>query len=220
MTTSEFIEILKKADPSGDAHIRMEGGIPLFAELKPGYWDGPYSYIDKDDNYVYTSAGSKVDIYCVDIWDFVERNMNRNTKWEEIEKKFKFELTYSIKEHRDERANSILKQAKEAYSDIMEILTSSYNRSLEEMIKNAEKGWKWFQNKDVDKNEVPNMHKYYTWKIFDENGKEQGSNIHMTESIQDSGLWSKLESNEIPGYYEWKFNNKNKNKNYENTRTN
>lgn len=207
MTTSEFIEILKKADPSGDAHIRMEGGIPLFAELKPGYWDGPYSYIDKDDNYVYTSAGSKVDIYCVDIWDFVERNMNRNTKWEEIEKKFKFELTYSIKEHRDERANSILKQAKEAYSDIMEILTSSYNRSLEEMIKNAEKGWKWFQNKDVDKNEVPNMHKYYTWKIFDENGKEQGSNIHMTESIQDSGLWSKLESNEMPGYYEWKFNN-------------
>lgn len=71
MTTSEFIEILKKADPSGEAHIRMEGGIPLFAELKPGYWDGPYSYIDKDDNYVYTSAGSKVDIYCVDIWDFV-----------------------------------------------------------------------------------------------------------------------------------------------------
>lgn len=208
MTTLEFIEILKKADPSGEAHIRMEGGIPLFAELKPGYWDGPYSYIDKDDNYVYTSAGSKVDIYCVDIWDFVERNMNRNTKWEEIEKKFKFELTYSIKEHRDERANSILKQAKEAYNDIMEIETSSYNRSLEEMIKNAEKGWKWFQNKDVDKNEVPNMHKYYTWKIFDENGKEQGSNIHMTESIQDSGLWSKLESNEMPGYYEWKFNNK------------
>ena len=208
MTTLEFIEILKKADPSGEAHIRMEGGIPLFAELKPGYWDGPYSYIDKDDNYVYTSAGSKVDIYCVDIWDFVDRNMNRNTKWEEIEKKFKFELTYSIKEHRDERANSILKQAKEAYNDIMEILTSSYNRSLEEMIKNAEKGWKWFQNKDVDKNEVPNMHKYYTWKIFDENGKEQGSNIHMTESIQDSGLWSKLESNEMPGYYEWKFNNK------------
>lgn len=208
MTTSEFIEILKKADPSGEAHIRMEGGIPLFAELKPGYWDGPYSYIDKDDNYVYTSAGSKVDIYCVDIWDFVERNMNRNTKWEEIEKKFKFELTYSIKEHRDERANSILKQAKEAYNDIMEIETSSYNRSLEEMIKNAEKGWKWFQNKDVDKNEVPNMHKYYTWKIFDENGKEQGSNIHMTESTQDSGLWDRIESNEMPGYYEWKFNNK------------
>lgn len=135
--------------------------------------------------------------------------MNRKTKWEEIEKKFKFDLTYSIKEHRDERSNYILKQAKEAYNDIMEILTSSYNRSLEEMIKNAEKGWKWFQNKDVDKNEVPNMHKYYTWKIFDDNGKEEkGSNIHMTESIQDSGLWSKLESNEMPGYYEWKFNNK------------
>lgn len=30
MTTSEFIEILKKADPSGEAHIRMEWAIFLY----------------------------------------------------------------------------------------------------------------------------------------------------------------------------------------------
>ena len=52
MTTSQFIKMLQEADPSGEAHIRMEGGIPLFAELKPGYWDGPYEYIDEDDNYL------------------------------------------------------------------------------------------------------------------------------------------------------------------------
>ena len=48
MTTSQFIKMLQEADPSGEAHIRMDGGIPLFAELKPGYWDGPYEYIDEE----------------------------------------------------------------------------------------------------------------------------------------------------------------------------
>lgn len=211
MTTSEFIKMLKEADPSGEAHIRMEGGIPTFAELKPGYWDGPYSYIDKDGNYVYTTSNNKVDIHCLDIWDFIENNITRETKWEEIKSKFKFDLSYSFKEHRDERSNSILKKAKEAYDDIIEIEKSSYERSLKEMIENAEKGWKWFQNKDVDKNEVPNMHKYYTWKIFDENGKEKGSNLHMTDCVQSSNLWKKVDSNDIKNHYEWiLIKNKNK----------
>jgi hypothetical protein len=121
MKTSEFIEILKKADPSGKSNIRIKGGIPIFAELKQGYWDGPYSYIDKDGNYTYSSEGYKVDIHCIDIWDFVERNMDRETKWEEIEDKFKFKLTYTSKERKDEIINSILKEAKEAYNDIKSI---------------------------------------------------------------------------------------------------
>lgn len=50
MTTSEFIKMLQDADPSGEAHIRMSGGVPKYAELKEGYWDGPYSYIDSDGN--------------------------------------------------------------------------------------------------------------------------------------------------------------------------
>jgi hypothetical protein len=121
MKTSEFIEILRKADPSGKSNIRIQGGIPIFAELKQGYWDGPYSYIDKDGNYTYSSEGYKVDIHCIDIWDFVERNMDRETKWEEIEDKFKFKLTYTSKERKDEIINSILKEAKEAYNDIKSI---------------------------------------------------------------------------------------------------
>jgi hypothetical protein len=58
MTTKEFIKILQDADPSGEAHIRMEGGIPMYAELKAGYWDGPYAYIE-DGKYVYSAEGSK-----------------------------------------------------------------------------------------------------------------------------------------------------------------
>jgi len=59
MKTSEFIKMLQEADPSGEAHIRMEGGIPRFAELKEGYWDGPYSYLDEEGNWVYSTEGNK-----------------------------------------------------------------------------------------------------------------------------------------------------------------
>src|SRR6478736_6177195 len=104
MTTAEFIKILQVADPKGTAHIRMEGGIPLFAELKEGYWDGPYSYMDEEGNYVYSTRGSKVDIHCMDIWSFVERNFTHGiTTFDDIEKKFKFELGYSIESQRKER---------------------------------------------------------------------------------------------------------------------
>ena len=73
MTTKELIEMLQKADPTGNAHIRMEGGIPWFAELKEGYWDGPYSYLDEDGNWVYTTKGDKVDLHMIDVYDFVVR---------------------------------------------------------------------------------------------------------------------------------------------------
>jgi len=53
MTTGEFIKMLQEEDPSGKAHLRMDGGIPWFEECKAGYYDGPYSYIDENKNFVY-----------------------------------------------------------------------------------------------------------------------------------------------------------------------
>lgn len=199
MKTSEFIKMLQEADPSGEAHIRMEGGIPLFAELKPGYWDGPYSYIDEDDNYVTSTEGDKIDIHCLDIEGFIERN--DHLLWEELKEKFIFKFTYVNKK---EREDGVLKIAKEAYDEHIKIEQECYQRSLESMIKNAEKGWTWFQNKEIDSNEN-SMHVYYTWKIFDETGKEMGSNVHMTEVVFKSGLWEKLDNGKIEGYYEWAY---------------
>lgn len=203
MKTKDFIKMLQDADPSGEAHVRMDGGIPKFAELKAGYWDGPYRYIDENGDYVYSTKGSKVDIYCTDIWDFVECLYGRDVEWEDIKKKFKFELNYSIKEQREERENIILNEAKEAYEDIKKIEDDMYEKELSDMTKNAEKGWTWFQNKDVDKNEKPNYHVYYTWKIYDENGKEDGSSIYNTEPVLRSGLWEKCDNGVKKGYYQW-----------------
>jgi len=201
MTTKEFIKMLQEADPEGNGHIRMEGGVPRFAEPKEGYWDGPYKYINENGEYVYSTKGYKIDIYCEDVHDFVSNLYSRDQKWEDVEKLFKFELSYANESQRKEREDRILKQAKEAFDSSKEIDDRLFEDGKQKMIVNSDKGWTWFQNKKVDTEK--GMHVYYTWEIFDENGKPQGSNIYMTESVQLSGLWEKLDNNVKPGFYQW-----------------
>jgi hypothetical protein len=207
MKTKDFIKLLQEEDPTGEAHIRMNGGVPVSVIAKEGYWDGPYQYIDEEGNFVTSIKNDKVDIYCIDVYEFVGNNINRNDpdNWEKIRAKFKFELgAYVNDKNRNEKEEAILKEAKEAFDGIMEIEIRMYNASLEQMRENAKKGWKWFQNKLVDTES--GYHHYYTWKIFDENDKSMGpSNPHMTESIQESGEWEKLDNNVMEGYYEWRF---------------
>lgn len=125
MTTNEFIKMLQKADPSGNTHIRIDGrSIPVYAEYKDGYWDGPYSYKDENGNWVYSTKGSKIDIYCEDIDDFVYGMFGKNKipKFEEVSSKFKFELdNYCIESQRKEKENIILKEAKESYDDCIKL---------------------------------------------------------------------------------------------------
>lgn len=204
MTTNEFIEMLRKADPKGEGHLRMSGGVPRYAEAKEGYWDGPYQYIDDDGNFVTSIAGYKVDIHCTDIEDFASDLADRaeNQKWEDIEGKFKFELGgYSNTNQRNDRIKGYIERARGSWEQMKGIQKTLYDRSFNEMKENAAKGWSWFQNKLVDTE--GGRHHYYSWKIFDENGKDQGSNINQTESIQKSGEWIKTDNNVIPGYYQW-----------------
>ncbi len=206
MKTKDFIKMLQEADPSGEAHIRLGDGIPVYAELKAGYWDGPYSYIDEEGNYVYSSAGEKVDIYCRDIEGFVSHHFNLHDpdNWEKIKSRFKFDLTYAIPEQRNERENGILDSAREAYDMLFEIYDRSFKEQKEVSIERANKGWTWFQNKLVDdENLKPNMHHYYTWLVYDENGKEQGSNIYNTQGVYKSGLFERLDNDVKRGYYQW-----------------
>lgn len=206
MKTKDFIKMLQDADPSGEAHVRMEGGIPIYAELKAGYWDGPYSYIDEDGNYVYSSKDSKVDIWCQDIETFVDHHFDYHdpNNWEYIKSKFKFELTYSIPEHRKEREDGILKIAKENWDRQYEWAKKMYEEQKKISLERALSGWSWFQNKLVDDETLkPNLHHYYTWKIYNEGGKEEGSNVYNTEAVIYSGMFEKLDNNKMPGYYQW-----------------
>jgi hypothetical protein len=206
MKTKDFIKMLQDADPSGEAYLRMEGGIPLFAEHKPGYWDGPYSYVDEDGNYVYSTKGSKVDIHCIDLDGFVERNFNiyEENNWEKIKSMFKFELTYSIPEQRKEREDSIINSAKKYWDEYFEWQTEWNEDKKKKAIENSENGWIWFQNKLVDDESLkPNMHHYYTWKVYDKDGKEQSSNPYNVEAVYKSGLFERLDNDVKPGYYQW-----------------
>jgi len=206
MKTSEFIKMLQKEDPTGEAHIRMSGGVPYAAVLKPGYWDGPYSYIDDDGNWHYSTAGSKVDIYCKDVSDLVYDMVHtyRIPDWEEVESKFKFSLGYSIEEQRKERENGILKEAREAYEDAVNMHTNFAIEQEARAMENAEKGWTWFQNKLVDDLTLkPNMHHYYTWKVYDDEGKSQSSTPYNVESVYKSGLFERHDNGVMEGYYQW-----------------
>ena len=211
MKTKDFIKMLQEADPSGECHLRMPGGVPEYAIIKEGYWDGPYSYIDHQGNWVYSSEDNKVDIYCTEIEDFVSDQINIHdpNNWENIKSKFVSKLTCYRKESADEKFGCIIKQAREAYDMMYEINKSFYDKALIEMVKNAEKGWTWFQNKDVDNKDAKDqrMHIFYTWKVYNENGKEEGSNPHKTESVQKSGQWEKLDNGVKKGYYQWVLKN-------------
>lgn len=212
MKTKDFIKMLQDADPSGESHVRMYGGVPCWAEHKEGYWDGPYHYIDDEGNWVYSTKGSKVDICCRDIDDFVSEMIDTyNTPlWEDVKKKFKFELGYSDSGQRSERENSILKQAKEAYDSSVDMHKRFREEGEERALKRVEEGWTWFQNKLVDDETLkPNMHYYYTWKVYSKPAllgllkKEEGSNLYNVQAVMKSGLFERLDNNKIPGYYEW-----------------
>lgn len=74
MRISEFIKMLKEADPTGEGFIMMsDGGVPKWFEGKPGYYDGAYSYIDVDGRMVKSTKENKVDVICKEkewvIWD-------------------------------------------------------------------------------------------------------------------------------------------------------
>jgi|SRR6185312_12673712 len=210
MTTKKFIEMLRKADPTGEGHIRMSGGIPTFAVAKEGYWDGPYTYLDDDGNYVLSIQGYKVDISTTDLYDFVINNMehyyykfhDKNEEWGKIKSKFKFEIGgYANASQRNERADNLLKEAKEYFDEWYDHQLKNGEETIQKMIDNANKGWTWFQNKLVDTE--GGMHHYYTWKVIKENGENDGSCIHNTMVIQKSGLWKRVDNNVKPGYYQW-----------------
>jgi len=109
MTTSEFIKLLQIADPDGTAHIRMDGGVPIGAAGLPGYYDGSYSYIDDEGNYVTSRIGKKVDIYTQNIEDFVEYHFDSSDpdNYEKIKSKFIFD---GLREDSVEYIKSLVKK--------------------------------------------------------------------------------------------------------------
>ncbi|MFW6243216.1 MAG: hypothetical protein ACOC2W_03560 [bacterium] len=119
MKTKDFIKMLQEADPTGESYVRIEGGPIYRAELKPGYWDRPYSYIEKTTdnklNWVESTKGNKIDIHTISLFDFAERY---DGNWEEIKKHIIIEYDYVSKD-REEEFLKLAKKECDEYNKIM-----------------------------------------------------------------------------------------------------
>lgn len=205
MKTKDFIKMLQKEDPTGEGYLRFpDGGIPSHVEVKEGYWDGAYNYVDEEGNWVKSIEGYKVDVCCLDIFGFVENlydHYDPNCTLDFIKSKFKFKLDgYVIEENREQRKQIVYKQVEEAYERLRMQHVKLLENSLKQTIQREKLGWKFYQNKKADSNV---SYTYYQWILIEPNGKKQSSSVHDTDAILHSGLFERLDNNQIEGYYEW-----------------
>lgn len=202
MKTKDFIKMLQEEDPSGEGYLRIGDGNPItFMTQKEGYWDGPYSYIEQGEDgkpiWVQTTKGYKVDVYSMDLYDFAERFQGN---WEEVKKHIRVEYTYL---DNGQKEKDFLDHAKKECDEYKELKDKFYEEGYKKMSLNAKKGWTWFQNKKVDGKKDPHWYIYYHWKVYNENGKDEGSCIRNTESVLKSGDWEKVDNKKKKGYYQW-----------------
>lgn len=197
MTTSEFIKMLQAEDPSGEAHIRLDGGVPYAAEHKPGYYDGPFTYLDKDGNYVTSTVGTKVDIYCKEpstlIWDndmeWNEFTEDPELAWERLKKLFLFEGH----DGRKDQVASFFVRLRKEFDEYVAHSTVSNKKYLEDVLDKHAKGWRFMQKKD-------GRMKFYDWEIRRPDGKNDGANWATTGPILLSG---RFEPVDCDGFIEW-----------------
>lgn len=133
MKTKDFIKMLQDADPTGEHHVRINGGFPSFAELVEGYYDGSYNYIDDDGNFVRSNEDSKVDIMIMTLDDFVEKYYDEKDpdNWNKIKSKIKFKLDdYANDEQRQKAENDFLILAKNVFDEWKEtvIWSKEFNK--------------------------------------------------------------------------------------------
>ena len=128
MKTKEFIKRLQDVDPTGEEHIRISGGVITGVELKEGYWDGPFDYVEKGEDgklkWVASTKGNKVDVHTMDLYDFAEWY---DGDWEEMKKHITIEYGYVNKDREEE----FMKHAKRECDEYNEI-----SAEIKESIKN------------------------------------------------------------------------------------
>lgn len=210
MTTKEFIKMLKKADPKGTSHVRIDGTVPTHANLVEGYWDGPYTYINDKKQFVLSTRGNKVEIYTRDKESMVEdvmgrwdpwtgANVTKEELWEKIKQKYVFELDDVFSE---ERIESFLEPVREHFEWYYNHELTTWPEYLDKVIELYKKGCRFFRKKEVGK-----MVYYSGWEFINkENPKIIGyANLATTKPILKSGRFKAIETDMFPNneYFEF-----------------
>jgi len=76
MKTKELIAQLQKEDPTGEMECNINGIDIISVRKEPGYWDGPYEILTRDDagfvnGGIYTRNGTKLTIQTYSIKEYV-----------------------------------------------------------------------------------------------------------------------------------------------------
>lgn len=134
MKTKELIKLLQQEDPTGEAHVRIDGAMPWFVEAKPGYYDGSYTYLDDDGCLIVSTTGTKVDIRLYELDVHVERIVGNSTDmlFEEVEKRIKFDLAYSYANHRQDKMDNLLLMAKNYWQECLDINKGLYEANQQD----------------------------------------------------------------------------------------
>jgi len=112
VTTKELIKQLQEADPEGKCHVRIHGGSVFSCERKPGYWDGPYEYLE-GDTYVFSTRGDKIDIHTLDPGDWIYHHLD---DWRE---NIRIEYDHCDKKH-EEKVVEMLEKEEIEWREIIE----------------------------------------------------------------------------------------------------
>ena len=130
MNTLEFIELLKEADPKGEATV-VVGSYPVIGcDVDPGYWDGHYWKCMKNgedckpneypDKMRLTGNGFKLRVYSRDVDMFICDNIYHGSRCKKLEDIIEFDSAYSDKKQRDEQKESWMKELNETYNDALD----------------------------------------------------------------------------------------------------
>lgn len=110
--------MLQEEDPSGECHVRINDEPISSVESKPGYWDGPYNYLEKREDekpiWVESTKGDKIDIHTIDLFIFAERY---HGDWEEMKKHIRVEYDY-LSNEREEDFWKFAKKECDLYNEI------------------------------------------------------------------------------------------------------
>ncbi len=191
--------MLQEADPEGNGHIRMPGGIPIYADNVPGYYDGTYTYIDENKKYVTSGQGYKIDIICKTkedyVWDELEydsfKDKDIELVWNKLKEKFRFEAMYNPVSDA-ERIDSFWKSLRKDFDEFIKFEKENDQKYLKETIDNFKKGYRFLQDKKITS--------YYSFSIIDENGKTRGCSYSTSHPILNSGMFEPMDKGE---FIEW-----------------
>lgn len=145
MKTKDFIKMLQEEDPTGEGYVRVDGGAIMYCEAKEGYWDGAYTYWDKDTRTWHSSTqGYKIDVITV-TWEDIVWELNGDM--EKIRARLKPDYTGYVEGKKYEenfwkKVEEEAVQAKECYDKLTQEM-------LKEVLHKFNNGYKfWTLNND------------------------------------------------------------------------